>query len=172
MMVVIMPLIRDATYLSNKQRSRRWHPAFAKQGIKRAIAVNSVSLEVWTILVSFSILYQSVPKGWSSPSRTLYMISLGVYPSVIRRRLTWPLSRHLALYSKKILDIVLFISQWRQKEFIDERTAVFSVIEKIHRLFRVILNACSNPIDFILFGGWSLKETTITTLYFAVLVSC
>lgn len=136
MMDVTIPhLIRDATYLSNKQRSSRWHPAFAKQGIKRAIAVNSVSLEVWTILVSFSILYQSVPKEWSSPSRTLYMISLGIYPSVfieiqvldrsnsrarvvldrfvnrqsydlpvIRRRLTWPLSRHLALYSKKLAE--------------------------------------------------------------------
>ena len=71
-----------------------------------------------------------------------------------------------------ILNIVLFIFQWRQEEFIDKRTPVFPVVEKIDGLFRVVLNARSNPIHFILFGGGPLKESAVSALYFTVIISC
>ena len=70
-----------------------------------------------------------------------------------------------------ILHIVLFISQWCQKEFIHKSTSVFPVIKEIDRLFRLFLNAVTNAIHLLLICLWPLKESAVAALYVVVLVA-
>jgi hypothetical protein len=71
-----------------------------------------------------------------------------------------------------ILELLVLIPQWRNKEFIDKWCSILAIIKQVHRSFYLILDGLPNAIDFLSFRFGSLQETAVAAFNLIVLVTC
>lgn len=127
------------------------------------------------------------------------MISLGVNPSHIRWHLALSLLVNLTLYANElkyerskndaclddarannilirtvsyVLELLILVPQWRNKEFIDKWRSILAIIKQVHRSFHLILDGLPYAIDLLLFRFGSLQEAAVTAFQLVILVSC
>lgn len=71
-----------------------------------------------------------------------------------------------------ILELLILIPQWRNKEFIDKWRSILAIIQQVHRSFYLILDCLADAIDLLSFRFGSLQKATVAAFNLIALVSC